>query len=62
MTVATLSGTRTMTKRWLATTIVLHEIRHLAQIAYAARRAGHAPSGEHDLLCCPELVEATGGL
>ena len=51
-----------MTKRWLATTIVLHEIRHLAQIAYAARRAGHATSGEHDLLYCPELVEATGGL
>ena len=62
MTVATQSGTRTMTRRWLATTIALHEIRHLAQIAYAARRAGHAPSGEHDLLYCPELVGATGGL
>jgi uncharacterized damage-inducible protein DinB len=61
MTVTTLSGARTMTKRWLATTIVLHEIRHLAQIAYAARRAGHAPPGEHDLFYCPELVQATGG-
>ena len=62
MTVAAMSGTRTMTKRWLATTIVLHEIRHLAQIAYAARRAGHAPPGEHDVFYCPEVVEATGGL
>ena len=61
MTVTTLSGPRTMTKRWLATTIVLHEIRHLAQMAYAARRAGHGPPGEHDLFYCPELVRATGG-
>jgi uncharacterized damage-inducible protein DinB len=49
MTVATRAGTRLMTRKDLATHMVLHEIRHLAQIAYAARIAGHAPPGEHDL-------------
>ena len=49
MTIVAQSGTRTMTKRRLATHILLHEIRHAAQIAYAARNAGHAPPGEHDL-------------
>ena len=38
-----------MTRRRLATHIVLHEIRHLAQIAYAARIAGVEPPGQHDL-------------
>lgn len=46
-------GTFTMTRRKLATHIVLHEVRHLAQLALAARLAGHAPPGEHDLLYCP---------
>jgi uncharacterized damage-inducible protein DinB len=49
------SGTATMSRRWLATHLVLHETRHLAQIAYAARRAGHAPPGEHDLFYCEEV-------
>lgn len=62
MTVVARSGSRTMTKRWLATSIVLHEVRHLAQIAYAARRAGHPPPGEHDMFFCPEVVQTTGGL
>jgi len=43
------SGDISMTKRRLAAHILLHEIRHLAQIAYAARLAGHAPPGQHDL-------------
>ncbi|HTM02350.1 MAG TPA: DinB family protein [Vicinamibacterales bacterium] len=43
------SGDISMTKRRLATHILLHELRHLAQIAYAARLAGHAPPGQHDL-------------
>lgn len=38
-----------MTRRRLLTHIVLHEIRHLAQIALAARTAGIEPPGEHDL-------------
>jgi uncharacterized damage-inducible protein DinB len=43
------SGDISMTKRRLATHILLHEIRHLAQIAYAARLAGHEPPGQHDI-------------
>ena len=38
-----------MPRRKLAVHILLHEIRHLAQLALAARMAGHAPPGEHDL-------------
>jgi len=48
------SGTHTMTRRKLATHVVLHEVRHLAQIALAARLAGVAPPGEHDLFFCPD--------
>jgi uncharacterized damage-inducible protein DinB len=49
MTIAAQSGTQTMTRRRLAAHIVLHEIRHTAQIAYAVRAAGHEPPGRHDL-------------
>ncbi len=42
------SGSFSMTKRSLTAHIVLHEIRHLGQVAFAARLAGHAPPGEHD--------------
>ena len=38
-----------MPRRQLAVHILLHEVRHLAQLALAARLAGHAPPGEHDL-------------
>ena len=38
-----------MTRRRLLTHVVLHEIRHFAQIALAARTAGIEPPGEHDL-------------
>ena len=48
------SGPLTVTRRKLATHILLHEIRHLAQLALAARAAGQAPPGEHDYLFCPE--------
>ena len=30
-----------------------HIVRHLAQVAHAARAAGIEPPGEHDLLFCP---------
>ena len=43
------SGTFAMTRRKLAVHMVLHEIRHLAQLAYAARLAGQDPPGAHDL-------------
>ena len=54
MTIATQGGTQTMTKRRLATHILLHEIRHTAQIAYAVRSGGEEPPGQHDLFYCPE--------
>jgi uncharacterized damage-inducible protein DinB len=54
MTFTVQSGTFTMTRRKLASHILLHEIRHLAQIAYAARLAGHEPPGEHDYFYAPE--------
>lgn len=43
------AGPVTMSRRRLATHVVLHEVRHLAQIALAARAAGVAPPGDHDL-------------
>ena len=54
MTIAAQSGTQTMTRRRLATHILLHEIRHMAQIAYAVRSGGQEPPGQHDLFYCPE--------
>ena len=38
-----------MPKRQLAVHIVLHEVRHFAQLALAARLAGIEPPGDHDL-------------
>ena len=50
------SGDITMSRRRLATHVLLHEVRHLAQIAYAARLAGHAPPGQHDIFYFGEFV------
>lgn len=58
-TIAALSGTRILTRRRLVTHILIHEIRHLAQVAHAARAAGSPPPGEHDLFFCPETVTST---
>lgn len=49
LTVTLASGSFPMPRRRLVTHILLHEARHFAQVAYAARLAGHAPPGEHDL-------------
>lgn len=38
-----------MSPRKLLFHILLHEIRHWAQIALAVRQAGHQPPGDHDL-------------
>jgi uncharacterized damage-inducible protein DinB len=46
-------GTFTVPRLKLVTHMVLHEIRHFAQLALAARVAGHPPPGEHDLLFYP---------
>ena len=43
----------TVRRRKLAAHILLHEIRHFAQIAYAVRVAGHEPPGEHDYFFSP---------
>jgi uncharacterized damage-inducible protein DinB len=43
----------TVLRRKLAAHILLHEIRHFAQIAYAVRLAGHEPPGEHDYFFAP---------
>ncbi len=50
------SGDITMSRRRLTTHILLHEIRHLAQVAYAARLAGHEPPGEHDIFYFGDFV------
>jgi uncharacterized damage-inducible protein DinB len=49
-------GPFTMSRRKLLVHVVLHEVRHFAQIAYAARLAGHEPPGQHDIFYFPELV------
>jgi uncharacterized damage-inducible protein DinB len=43
----------TVLRRKLATHILLHEVRHFAQIAYAVRVAGLEPPGEHDYFFAP---------
>jgi uncharacterized damage-inducible protein DinB len=45
----------TMSRRKLVSHILLHELRHWAQVAYAARVAGVDPPGEHDLLFYPGM-------
>lgn len=48
-TIQVASGEFTLTGRKLLFHILLHEIRHWAQIALAVRLAGIEPPGEHDL-------------
>jgi uncharacterized damage-inducible protein DinB len=43
----------TVMRRKLAAHILLHEVRHFAQIAYAVRVAGQEPPGEHDYFFAP---------
>jgi uncharacterized damage-inducible protein DinB len=50
------SGPTTMTRRKLLVHILLHEVRHLAQLAYAARVAGLEPPGSHDLFYFAEFA------
>jgi uncharacterized damage-inducible protein DinB len=55
VTVALKSGTYIMSRRKLLVHLVVHETRHLAQLAYAARAAGLEPPGSHDLFYFAEL-------
>jgi uncharacterized damage-inducible protein DinB len=56
ITFAIQSGPVTMTRRKLAAHVILHEVRHLAQLAAAARLAGHEPPGDHDLFFFAEFL------
>jgi uncharacterized damage-inducible protein DinB len=47
------NGTYSMSRLKLITSILLHEVRHLAQLAYCVRLAGDEPPGEHDYLFGP---------
>lgn len=49
-------GSFTMSRRKLASHIVVHELRHWAQVAYAARVAAVDPPGEHDLFFFPGIA------
>ena len=42
-------GPISMSRRRLLMHVFLHEVRHLAQLAQAARASGIAPPGDHDL-------------
>ena len=48
-------GPITLSRRRLVTHVFLHEVRHLAQLAGAARAAGIAPPGNHDLFLFEEF-------
>jgi uncharacterized damage-inducible protein DinB len=50
------TGTYALSPRKLLFHMVLHEVRHWAQIAAAVRAAGFAPPGEHDLIYSKALV------
>ena len=47
-------GSVTMTRRKLVMHIVVHELRHLGQVALAARMTGHEPPGRHDFFYYPD--------
>lgn len=44
-----------MTGRKILFHILVHEIRHWAQVALAVRAAGYEPPGSHDLFCSAAL-------
>ena len=50
------SGVYRMSPRKLLFHMVLHEVRHWAQIAVAVRMAGFAPPGDHDLFYSKALL------
>ena len=53
-------GQITMPRRRLLTHVFLHEIRHLAQLALAARAAGIEPPGNHDLFLFEGFARLVG--
>ena len=57
MTFTIPTGPVSLTRGKLAIHILVHEIRHLAQLAYAARLAGVEPPGQHDYFAFPETIQ-----
>ena len=51
------AGSFSITRRRLAAHVVLHEARHLAQLAHTVRLAGLEPPGNHDYLFFPAAHE-----
>lgn len=51
------SGPLTISRQKLALHIAIHEVRHLAQLAYMARLAGQEPPGRHDYAFFPAPEE-----
>jgi len=51
------TGPMSMSRAKLAIHVLLHEVRHMAQLAYAARLAGVEPPGHHDYFAFPEAQE-----
>jgi uncharacterized damage-inducible protein DinB len=49
-------GSITMSRRRLLTHVILHEVRHFAQLALAARMARMEPPGDHDLFFFAEFA------
>ena len=50
------TGPVSITRAKLAIHILVHEVRHMAQLAYAARLAGVEPPGHHDYFAFPETT------
>jgi len=50
------TGPVSVSRGKLAIHILVHEIRHMAQLAYAARLAGLEPPGHHDYFAFPGQV------
>jgi len=56
MTFTIPSGPIAIARGALALHILLHEMRHLAQLAYAARLAGIEPPGQHDYFAFAQIT------
>ena len=52
------SASFSIARRRLSAHVLLHEARHLAQLAHTARLAGMEPPGNHDYLFFPAAHEA----
>lgn len=55
------TGPLSITRRRLTAHVLLHEARHLAQLAHTVRLAGFDPPGDHDYLFFPGAHEAPPG-